>query len=178
MKRKEPVTIGPEWLQGIIAQGERDEETGCLIWGGMLTYNGYPYTRVNGIKKTLRRLVVEAADGKPLAAKLHPVMRCQEKTCIERSHMKLLTNKHISKVAGKLGALSGAVRRVKIAAANRKLRGKLDEAAIMHIRTSDLPGPELAKMYGLSRGYPSRIRQGKAGLLHAEGSSIFSLGAQ
>lgn len=135
------------------------DDAGCLIWQRGCC-NGHPATRVDGKTRLVRRVLWEAAHG-PIPAGRIVRVTCGNVLCINPECTELTTYQRLGKQLGALGVMSGPVRSAAIARAKRKTHGKLNNAAVRDIRTSDETGVALSKKYGVNQAKISAVRLGK-----------------
>ena len=142
---------------------DRTEEVGeCWIWQ-QGTSNGLPQMKVKGCACKLVRRIVVAIDGRPAEPGQPVAVTCGEKLCVNPKHLKPSTTRAVAKAAARKGAWKGQVRCAKIAAAKRAgANVKLTAEMVQIIRSSDEPGPALAKKLGVDRALIPRVRAGKA----------------
>lgn len=136
------------------------DDAGCLIWRRSCC-NGHPAMRVGKKTKLVRRVLWEVAHG-PIPAGCIVRVTCGNVLCINPECTDLTTYQRLGKQLGALGIMSGPVRSAAIARAKRKTQGKLTDAAVRDMRTSDEPGRVLAERWGVSQGHVSKVQKHKA----------------
>jgi hypothetical protein len=79
-----PAPIG---LEAFLARTHRDEETGCLIWDGRRSPDGYGLVDFGGRTRSSHRVSYELAHGTTLqpSEQLHHI--CRNRACVEASHL-------------------------------------------------------------------------------------------
>ena len=65
--------------------------TGCLIWLGRRSRDGYGKVSVNGKEWYVHRLVWEIANGRPKADGMHIDHTCGQSMCVEADHLEEVT---------------------------------------------------------------------------------------
>src|SRR6185312_676027 len=66
-----------------------DEGSGCLLWHGALTKNGYGAVFIRGQTREIHRVVFEAQNG-PIAPGFHVDNICWVPNCCNVAHLRLL----------------------------------------------------------------------------------------
>lgn len=132
------------------------------IWQFATRDSGAPVTRHAGKTVSVRRLVRELADGRPLAQGMEVVPRCNHALCVSpKCCLKTTTNGRFA-----LAMARGAYSHDPVAVAKRMVRqraeSKYPEALIDQARTADGTCQQVAARTGISLGYVKDIRSGKA----------------
>jgi len=73
------------------AKTEPEPMSGCLLWLGTRTVDGYGMIRVNGKMTPAHRVAYELAHG-PIPTGLHALHKCDLPPCVEERHVWLGTN--------------------------------------------------------------------------------------
>jgi hypothetical protein len=130
------------------ARGAPDE---CWRWKGALNSQGYGVIRdADGILRLVHRVVAEAGAG-PLSREAHVMHKCDNPACCNPTHL----------VVGDCVAnMADMVAKQRSAIGTRNAFAKLDDAAVVSIRSSKLSSRQIAAVYGVA---PQTIRKARAG---------------
>lgn len=145
----------PALVQQIM--GKTLDDGGCAVWQHASTNGRHPSLRHEGKTQLVRRVMWEAVRG-PIKPGQVVRMTCTTPNCVEAEHMALHTRKTLAKELGALGLMSGPVRSAAIARTKRRTQGKLSDAQVREIRSSNQTGVHIARLMGVSQAYISRIR--------------------
>lgn len=145
------------------------EEGDCLIWQGRIS-NGSPVIYLDGVYRTVRRVVWEDANG-PIKPGLHASSRCRDQACVRLEHIRLLTIKQIAQLAAREGKFASLRRRAMVAAGARK-RSRLTPEMVERIRQAE-SGAAIARELGIAKSTASKIRRGES--WRTIGASVFGL---
>lgn len=152
-----------------------DEVGDCLIWTGPVNASGYPYCCIDGKRHSLRSFVYFDLLGKPRRGGLRVATRCGNKLCLSEACL-------VGRSQADIIAAASAKRLALDPLFRRRLRAmppvvKLDEGKAEAIRNSDLPGRELALVYGVSMETIRAIRAHETWVpIRLPVNSIFNLG--
>ena len=92
-RQRPPNLSNEEILEYYLSQAVRDGE--CLISPMRTDGHGYPQVRLNKVSKKLHRLIFELANGVELPMSVKVRKSCENKKCIELSHMYLVEFHHV-----------------------------------------------------------------------------------
>ena len=150
-----PTPAIPTTLAALMARTTADGN--CRVWDGCLDTIGSPKICINYKKLMVRRLVWQLVRG-PIAPKHQISTTCGTPGCIATGHLISRTQSQTLK-----GRPVSRARRIRTAITHRaKATAKLTAAQVAEIRASSEPGTVLDRRYGLSSGYASHIRRGRA----------------
>lgn len=160
--------MGADWIQQeqcleqewhevrdrILENVRKDATTGCWLWQGALSQDGYGSLRIGGPKERAHRAAYRHFKG-DIPPGLCVCHRCDNPACVNPDHLFLGTPKdnamdRASK--GRGGYLKGC--------ANG--RAKLTDSDVVFIRSSRMTGAALGRMFGISKNMACRIKTGKA----------------
>lgn len=79
--------------QAALAANTEELPTGCVIWTGQVTHNGYGLLSANGSTVRAHRFAWEQANGKIPADRIID-HTCHTRACVNPAHMRLATFKH------------------------------------------------------------------------------------
>ncbi len=142
-------------LQRLAQRVVPEPNSGCWLWDGLTTHNGYGRIGVNGRDQRAHRVSYELHCG-PIPEGAVGCHRCDIPACVNPAHLFLGTVKdnvfdRSQKGRGKFGEQHG--------------RAKLDDAQVRDIWRLLTAGrvlhAEIARRYGVSRGRISDIAAGK-----------------
>lgn len=158
----------PDLPLSVLMAHVRDDHAGCLIWVGAKAGN-VPQIRVGYRLWSMRRLLWELTQG-PIKSGQQIGVSCTEPLCVHPDHLVSRTRSKLQK-----GRPRTVETKIKISMAKRA-SSKLTMAMVRAIRASDLLNSEIDRQLGMSAGYASRIRLGRA---WADSASPFAgLGAR
>lgn len=125
----------------------------CWEWLGWFSRKA-PQMSVNGKKKTVRRsLWLDAGND---ANNRRIVTTCGNWRCVNPDHLKRVTHAEHLKPA-----LNSMKRRISLSKYHSEKNGKLTDAQVLEIQSSDGTQAEIAKKYGVSQTYVSSLKAGK-----------------
>jgi len=139
-----------------------EPNSGCWIWLGATTHNGYGRmvmgSRSDGSRRSERahRVAYEQAYG-PIPQGLEVCHRCDIRTCINPEH--LFCGTHAENMADR----DRKGRNIKAPILRGELApwAKLSDKQIAYIRGSTIPSPYIAKTLGVTPSYIRALRRGK-----------------
>ena len=86
---------------------ERDPESGCWIWIGAKTHNGYGRFGANGRLVYAHRFLFELAKGAvPVGLEVHHI--CRRRACVNPSHLEAVTHSENMRRAAATGVWDGS----------------------------------------------------------------------
>ena len=145
-----------------------EPNSGCWLWLGTLSNNGYGTDAVgsntDGTRRqsTSHRLACEFAHGAAPSVEHQALHKCDVKLCINPAHLYWGTRKDNGRDASERGKTGG-----KPMPGEQNGRARLSAEDVGEILSSDESGAELGRRYGVSRTHISHIRSGKSwGHLH------------
>lgn len=137
------------------------EDGDCAIWQGKAMKRGHPSMRHDGKTQLVRRVLWASIHG-PIRTGYLVRMTCSTPQCVHPEHMKLVTRKSLAKELGALGLMGGPLRSAAVARARRLSHGKLTDAQVCEIRSSNEAGLHIAIRMSVTQSYISAIRRHKA----------------
>ena len=75
------------WIARITSKCIRDEQTGCLLWPGIKTYNGYAQDQYRGKTKGIHRVMYQIVNNVQLPTEIDVCHTCDVRHCVEPSHL-------------------------------------------------------------------------------------------
>lgn len=133
-----------------------EEEGACLLWTGYSVDGKFPQWRRKGDLLVVRRVIYELVHG-PVPERHQVGVRCKCDRCVHPDHLVARTRSRLQR-----GKPLPTVTKLRIARSKQAQSLVLDLAKVREIRSSEERGVVLDDRLGLTRGYSSRIRQGKA----------------
>jgi hypothetical protein len=130
-----------ERLLGRTRPGDGD----CLIWTGAKNGAGYPLAQIDGRMRSVRRVVLEAGRGEPLARRIVVSTTCGCTDCIAPEHLRAAT--HARNMARAIGRKPADVR-ARMALARRRTAPKLTLERAREIRVAVACGEPRAAVAG------------------------------
>lgn len=127
-------------------------ETGCWLWTGRMTANGYGTISDNYRSKSAHRVSYELHHG-PVPDGAVVCHKCDVKACVNPSHLYAGTHKENYADARNRG-------RLRPRRGETNPRAKLTREQVLEIRASSEMGTELARRFGLSKSTVCQIRKG------------------
>lgn len=128
-----------------------DLSSGCWRWSGATDALGYGNLKIQGLRVLAHRFSFAVFNCRePQKFVCH---KCDNPNCVNPDHLfegSQTDNMHDCSVKGRFGDRKGEANACR----------KLDDEAVRFIRNSDLTGPQLALMFGVSR---SAVFQAKSG---------------
>lgn len=91
--------------ESFAARSVRDAATGCLVWAGVHSGNGYGQIRAGGKMVSVHRYAWERANG-PIPDGMLVDHTCYRRDCVEVGHLRLATD--AENVRNRSGALAGS----------------------------------------------------------------------
>jgi hypothetical protein len=125
------------------ARASRDPATGCLLWRGRLTDDGYPEATINGATLRLHRYAWEYVNG-PVPEGMVLDHRCRSRACLNPHHLEPVTP-------------AENVRRGALARLTPWHVGLLKRFATAGLMSDR----ELAAVFGISVSHAGNIRSGR-----------------
>lgn len=88
-----PWRLNPSELARIHRQIKKDPETGCWLWQGPLTRNGYAYwqTGPGKPKRVLHRVLWEHEHDQPIPDGMQGDHLCRVRNCVNPEHQEIVT---------------------------------------------------------------------------------------
>lgn len=129
----------------------KDPDTGCWLWGGSKSADGYGRITVNNKLVGAHRVSFETFVG-PIPAGLHVCHKCDTRNCVNPNHLFLGTNaENVSdKVSkGRQSFLRG----------EQQAGAKLTENQVREIRSSNLSQRKLAAKLGVSQSVVFNVKR-------------------
>lgn len=120
-----------------------EPNSGCWIWAGVLSSDGYGQVRSGGVKKKAHRLSVEIHKG-PIPAGMWVCHHCDNPACVNPDHLYIGT-----------AAENG---RDQMTRRRHAARLRLDVVQEQEVAASDAPIAVLARQYGVDRTTIRRAR--------------------
>lgn len=138
-----------------------DIDTGCWIWSGVVSGNGYGKLRINGRQVSAHRVAYQEFIG-PIPRGMCVCHSCDTPLCVNPSHLWLGTHqdnmrdmirkgRHGSKADGYVPHRQGPK-------GERARTAKLDAAKVLDIRNSRSSCAELAEKYGITARAIAMVR--------------------
>ena len=128
----------------------RRAESGCLEWIGAINSSGYGSVWIAGRSINAARAAYFVAYGE-IPAGLHVLHHCDNRKCVEPTHLYVGTNKQNNEDKVRRDRARGAV-------GERNCKAKLTPAIVATIRASKRGESELARQYSVHRSTIRRIR--------------------
>lgn len=133
------------------------DDGGCLIWTGAMTNSGYARIIVDGVAKTVRRVLAEKKIGRRLRGNEFAAATCNCKACVSGDHIRVITVATRRSEAGAAGGYSSPAKAAKIAAAKRAT-AKLTMDQVSMARADPRPSDHVAAELGVSGSMIRQIR--------------------
>ena len=140
-----------------------EPNSGCWLWMGTLSNNGYGVDCFGSMKdgtrrySTTNRLACELSHG-PAPSKEHQALhKCDVKLCINPSHLYWGTRKDNGRDAKERGKTGGISR-----PGSANPRARLTESQAIEVLKSKEPAKVFVEKYGITRTQVSYIRNGKS----------------
>ena len=131
----------------------QNEATGCLLWQGSRSRDGYGMLYFNGRPTRVHRVAWILSRG-PIPAGLLVCHHCDTPCCVNVDHLYLgtdLDNARDTSTRGRWNSRAGEL--------NPRVRLTKEQAE--SVLTDPRNGPELAAFYGVNRSTINRIRRGE-----------------
>ena len=131
-----------------------EPNSGCLLWQGSATKNGYGWVRWNGARLIAHRASWEDANGQPIPQGMCVLHKCDVPACINPDHLSIGTqSENLADMAKKGRAKYGKRRGGK-----PSWNVKLTKADVLSIRCDPRPTAALALVYGVAPRYLRHLR--------------------
>lgn len=147
----------------VVAMAERfhsryspEPNSGCWLWTGMLTHDGYGRIRDGKKRKLAHRVSWELHKGE-IGGALLVCHHCDTPACVNPDHLFVGTGSDNMRDMVAKGRCPDNRGRMRPGSANRY--SKLTEEAVRHIRARVMSPADYAKLYGVSRNtiYGARL---------------------
>lgn len=138
---------------------ERIPFSGCWLWTGGVTWNGYGRIRVNGQYRQAHRFSWESHVG-AIPNGLYVCHRCDVPACVNPAHLFVGTakdNAHDCIEKGRNAVLDNGDQR-----GEKNRNARLTIIQVRDIRTARLTKSGFSRLYGVSRKAVKKIMDGKA----------------
>lgn len=143
----------PNVKEKIVARTSPDPNSGCWLWVGCFSRDGYGEIKVKRASYLAHRLAWVAA-GKSDPGVLHVLHHCDNRACVNPDHLFLGTNLDNVRDRQRKGRglnLDG----------EKNGRAKLTSAAVAHIRRREMKAKDYAALYGVGSSTICMIWSGR-----------------
>ena len=124
-------------------------ESGCILWLGRYSPQGYGVVSIKGAPKGVHRIVWELSYG-PIPYKAHVCHKCDVTACINIKHLFIGTASKNAK---------DAVEKGKLPRGTQHCCAKLSEKDVIAIRLDKRSQEKIAKAYGVKQMAISKIKR-------------------
>lgn len=139
---------------------ERCTEDGLhWIWNGAVNNTGMPIMRWQGVCCMVRRVVMEARDGRAPSRARRATPTCEQKACVSPHCLVSCAPATIIQRDTDSGVLSTPQRRIR-AMRTRRANSRISDAAIHRMRTGTGTTAAIAAAEGVHPSYVSSVRRG------------------
>lgn len=150
-------------------------EGDCLIWTGSFSGNNQPMIRLDGVRRTVRSVVMQILKGKPTPAGSVASNTCECSKCVEPEHVLNISRAKMLERSRR--NTNQELRAARIAAAKVHER-KLTDEDVQMILSSDKTGLALAAELGVHNTLISRYRRGKSVRARRQSNPFAGLGSR
>lgn len=135
---------------------------GCMIWTGAVRWacHNPSIRKEGGNSVSLRRYMLEVANGKKPSHKLVATYTCGNKKCVKLEHTAAVTRTVLqTRVNSEMNAIE-KLRKAKRSSVKRRIYAKLTPEIVQAIKESSEPQKLVAKRYGVVQSTISQIKRG------------------
>lgn len=128
-------------------------ESGCMLWQGRKTHDGYGLITINGKEYRVHKLIMEIMQRTNIPPKMVVMHHCDNRHCCEITHLKIETQaENMADMARKGRSTKGS----------RNPASKLTEEIIPSIFHDSRPLEEIARDYNVDRKTIKAVKDGKS----------------
>lgn len=135
----------------------------CRVWQQSCSKSGYPRLTIKAAPSQYAHICTWILANGPVPEGSVLGNDCGNKRCCTPEHWIPRTRAEQNRIAASRGAWTGNDRKAKIARSARRLRGKLDDAKVLHIRDPfrKETNAELARQWNVTPGLIGKVAKGE-----------------